>query len=299
MTAGAKAKAGAVDRSSTDAPRRETGRIVLQLGCQTPSNAVLEATFRMAGILGAEVDTIFVEDDELLSTAALPFTREISFSGRARQNFERDRLRRDLVLAASAMRRRLLALARQRAVHLRFDVVRMDPMKAMGEACASGPGPVVIAIAEPLLPDAVDHLEKLGAAAGGQVSIVIAGPRAKERRGPTIVLACDTGNLAGLVQMSSRLTPEGEDQVLLILGDTEAELDELELRLRRELGSDLARFRLALAETTRGEPQVVAEALRRLNAGLVIGRNSGQLSSGSATLKRLIATLECPLLLMR
>ena len=58
------------------------GRVVLQLGSAHPSIIALEAAVRIARAFQSEIESVFVEDEQLFDCAAYDFVREVSLTGR-------------------------------------------------------------------------------------------------------------------------------------------------------------------------------------------------------------------------
>ena len=125
------------------------GRVVLQLGSAHPSAIALEAAVRIARAFQSEIESVFVEDEQLFDCAAYGFVREVSLTGRVSRAVSAAGMTQDLRLAAQGARRQLEALARLAEVPLRSRVVRDEPLRALSIACAeTGPWNVV-ALAEP------------------------------------------------------------------------------------------------------------------------------------------------------
>jgi len=279
------------------------GRVVLQLGCGEPSPAALNAAFRFARAFGSEIEGIFVEDRQLLELAAFSFVREVSFSGRQQRPLQRRQVERDLKLAAAAARRHIERMARACQVPMHFAVVRDDPVHALASACAaSGPWNVV-ALAEPMRPENMLQVQRFFAARPDATGLVVVGPKARARKGPTVVVAEEVEHLPAMLRTAERLSMPDEEVILLILGESEEQLAVLEGQMRLALSAKTGNLRLAIAENSHGEPRVVAETLRRLRAGLVIGRYASRFLSAHhgmsdpRGLRVLTAVLECPLLL--
>ena len=60
----------------------DRGRVVLQLGSGHPSAIALEAAVRIARAFQSEIETVFVQDEQLMDCADFGFVREISLTGR-------------------------------------------------------------------------------------------------------------------------------------------------------------------------------------------------------------------------
>lgn len=279
-------------------------RVVLQLGCGRPSAAALDAAFRFARAFGSEVESIFVEDRKLIDSAVFPFANEVSFSGRQRRPVEPRSMQRDLKLSAAAAQRHIEKLAQRAKVKMRFDIVRDDPVHAVAAACLSGSHRHMVTLAEPMRAENFDLIERFFAAIPGSADLVVVGAKARVRRGPTVVVTEEIEHLPAMLQTAERLSVPGEEVILLLLGETEEHLTQLEEGLRLALGGELAKLRLAIAEKTHGEPQVAAETLRRLRGGLVIGRHGSRFMAplegrpGRSGLRVLTGSLECPLVLV-
>ena len=59
----------------------DRGRVVLQLGSAHPSTVALEAAVRVARAFQSEIESLFVEDEQLFDCAAYSFVREVSLRG--------------------------------------------------------------------------------------------------------------------------------------------------------------------------------------------------------------------------
>ena len=118
---------------------------------RTPSAIALSAAIRIAQAFQSEIESLFVENEQLLDCTSFSFVREVSLTGRVgRAPFRGRKWRLGLRLAANDARRQLERLARQAEVPLRSRVVRDEPLRAISVACAeTGPWNVVV-LAEPL-----------------------------------------------------------------------------------------------------------------------------------------------------
>jgi hypothetical protein len=277
----------------------DRGRVVLQLGSAHPSAVALEAAVRVARAFQSEIESLFVEDEQLFDCAAYGFVREVSLSGRRRREFSADGIMRDLHLAAQAARRQLEALARRAEVPLRSRVVRNEPLRALAIACAeSGPWNVV-ALAEPFTGSNCGAIKQMLVEIPGMTGIVMVGPRARRVTGPAVVAVEDTAQLPAMLRAAERLVAvDGGPIVLLLIARDEERLHRMdgETRLVIEAREDV---RIEQAAVARGESAVIAEALRRLAGGIVICQFGGLVVPEEGDLRPLASVLECPLFLVR
>jgi hypothetical protein len=275
------------------------GRVVLQLGSAHPSAIALEAAVRIARAFQSEIESVFVEDEQLFDCAAYDFVREVSLSGRHNRAVSPDAITQGLRLAAQGARRQLEVLARRAEVPLRSRVVRDEPLRALSIACAeSGPWNVV-ALAEPFAGNNCGLLKQLMVEVSGATGLVMVGPRARRVTGPAVIAVEDADRLPALLRAAERLTAlDGAQIVLLLIAPDEEGLDRMDgqVRLVVEAREDV---RIEMAEAARGEAAVIAEALRRLNSGFVICQFGGLVVPDEGNLRPLASVLECPLFLVR
>jgi hypothetical protein len=100
----------------------------------------LESAARLAARRGLSLAGLFIEDEALLRSAALPFTREVSASSAAPRPLGTERLERQLKAQARALSRHLEQTARNLALEWSFRVTRGRP----GEAVEAGPEDLVV-----------------------------------------------------------------------------------------------------------------------------------------------------------
>ena len=92
-----------------------TRRIVVTLGAAPGGRAPLAIAVRLAGLLGAELEGVFIEDINLIQLAGLPFLRELSPWSLAEQ-----------AVSSQRMERQLRAMARQARTLLEQEAGKLD-----------------------------------------------------------------------------------------------------------------------------------------------------------------------------
>jgi hypothetical protein len=275
------------------------GRVVLRLCCSTPNPVALEAAIRVAKAFQSEIESLFVEDLQLIELAGFPFAREISLTGRQSRAISAADIEREFRLAHAPVRRRIEALARAAEVPVRQRIVRDEPVHALAAACAEAGPWNVIALAEPFGSTTNEFLRQLFADVADATGVILVGPKAQRTAGPVIIAVEEVERLPPMVRTAERLAPvTGGDIVVLLIGEDEERLHWIESQARLALGerSDL---RVVLAELARGAPAVVAEALRRLDGGFVIAQFGGLAVPSEGDLRPLAAALLCPLFVVR
>ena len=276
----------------------QRGRVVLHITSGQPNEVAIEAAVRIAQAFHSEIESLFVEDLQLYDMASYPFAREISFTG-ARRALSRDAIERDLRLAARALRRRVEALALAANVPLRARVVRDDPIQALAKACAEDGPWNVVALAEVLAPGQGARLSELFTNVAGYTGLMLVGPKARRTRGPVIAVVESPDHLQPMLRAAERMAGVTDGEVMvMLLSDSPSKGQWLDEQVRLALG-DHAKVRLLHSQIDHGAPAALAEVIRRLDAGFLIGHFGGILVPAHGDLRDLVTALECPLFLMR
>ena len=276
----------------------DRGRVVLHLRSSHPNTMAVEAALRVARAFGSDLESLFVEDEQLFDCAAYSFAREISLSGQQSRPMSLDAMMRDLHLAAQGARREVEALARKAEVPLRCRIVRDEPLRALSIACAeTGPWNVV-ALGEPFTGNGMT-LKQLITEVSGSTGLVTVGPKALRVTGPVVVAVEDTAQLPDLLRAAERLAfLDDAEIVLLLIASDDEQLDQMdgEARLVIEAREGI---RIQSAAVARGEAAVIAETLRQLRGGILICEFGGLVVPDGGDLRPLASVLECPLFLVR
>jgi len=108
----------------------EQPRIVIGLDTSFVAREALSLAARLAASVDARLKGVFVEDDNLIALASLPFAREISFSGDVRE-LDPERMLRSMKAQAESARRMLARIAAEAHVDWSFDVRRGRPLASL------------------------------------------------------------------------------------------------------------------------------------------------------------------------
>ena len=278
---------------------QDTGRILLQVRSNRPSTLALETTVRIARSLNTDIESLIIEDQQVFELAEIPFTREISLSGRASRTLSVADVERDARLTVAAVRRRVEALARRAHVTHHARVVRDEPTHAICAACAEPTSSWgLVALADPFGPESIDTLRQVLASLAGRAGLLLFGPRSRRTTGPIIIVLEDVDRLPTLLQMAEKLNgSDNREIIVLITGDSSDQLQHMEGQVRLMLGP-ASNIAVARAAATLGEAAVIVEAIRRLKGGIVLGHSGGLLVPAEGTLRHLVG-LESPLVLVR
>jgi hypothetical protein len=111
---------------STEPSRIATRRIAVALDASDHGLRLLELAAGVAALLEAELEGIFVEDTQLLSSAGLPFLRELRLATLDEPALDVERLQREMRAVARRVREALEQSARTCGVTCSFRVWRGD-----------------------------------------------------------------------------------------------------------------------------------------------------------------------------
>ena len=115
-----------------DEPTGAQTRIIVGLDTSLAAREALQLAVRLAASVDARLKGVFVEDENLLSLADLPFAREISFSGEVR-NIDPEHMLRAMKAQAESARRALARIAAEARVEWSFDIRRGRPLSVLAE----------------------------------------------------------------------------------------------------------------------------------------------------------------------
>jgi len=275
------------------------GRVVLRFCANSPSKAAIGAAFTVAEAFQSEVESLYIEDRELLDMARYSFATEISFTGRRRALSQRA-LRGDFLSVFSVARKHIKSVAEQCSVPLQERYVRDEPIQALAAACAQKGPWNVVALAEAFSARSGTALQELFEMVTDTTGVILAGPCARQRiAGPIVIVVEDIERFPGMLRAGERLSAlKGNPITLLPVAETMNKLMQLsgEIRLALAHRTDVS---IASAPPTSGEAAVVAEEIRRLKSGFVIAKFGGHAVPAQSSLRPLAAVLECPLFLVR
>ena len=279
----------------------EKGRVVLPLCSSSADPVAIEAAMWLARAFQSEIESIFVENEQLLELARHPSAREISFAGKRAGCPSCDDIERHFRFASAAFHALIETRARAAEVPFRQRVVRGEPASAIAVACAHvGPWNVV-ALAEPFTSPQCPSIKELIETVADATGLLLVGPAARRISGPIVLALERAEQLPAMLSVGERLSSAAEQHAsriaLCLVAEDERTLVELEGQARLVLADRPA---VAIVPTVipHGTPAGAAEAIRRLAPGLVIGQFGGLLVPEDGDLRPLAVALECPLLLI-
>ena len=274
----------------------ELRRILVALDAASFSESALESAAELAARLEAELRGIFVEDLDLLHSAALPFVREFSLTSAGGLDFDMDSVEHKWRLLAAQARRILEAAAARSQLRHSFAVVRDQLAKALAAASTDIDLVVLQGSCRPLARHFRLDAPARSAVFGLATSVLLLEPGSPLPR--TVFVVFDEGETASkALSIAARLAiAAGGELVALLAAANARDQARLELAVRDALADQAVSFR------TEAIPAHDLQALRVRSRGahpglLVLSALTPLFTAGER--ERLIDVLGCPLLLVR
>lgn len=275
------------------------GRVVLRLERGEPNRIAIEAALRIARAFQSELESVFVEDQQVLDCAAYAERCVVSFDGREQRPLSTVAMLRQMALAAREAERRIAAMARVAAIPYRARTIRDDAVQAVCRACSDAGPWNVVALGDPVRAADRDRVLQLIAQVEGATGVVMVGPRARRTDGAVLAVIEDVERLMPMLRTAERLAADaGARIVLVLIAESAFEASALEARARLAL-ADRDDVDLVVPSAALLDPSAVAEAIRRARPGFVIGHAGGALLPPEQSWRHLVDAIECPVFVVR
>jgi nucleotide-binding universal stress UspA family protein len=271
-------------------------RILVALDASTHSLAALEAAAGLAAGLGAELIGLFVEDENLVHLAGLPFAQEVTSPSAASQPLSSDKMERSLLLQAWQARRALEEAAERVQAKWRFQTVRGQVTASVLKAALEADLLAMGRVSRPL--SSRSHLGSTARAASARTKgSVLLMEQGSDLSYPVLVTYDGTPAARQALATAVRLAKAGGDNLtVLLLGDIDIAVS----TLREEVAGRLAQHNLQAR--VQWLPQASVENLAALiqaanDCVLVLGGEHPLLEADA--IQELLDTTDCPVLLVR
>ncbi len=280
-----------------DRPNVLIKRILVALDASGHSRAALEAAARLAARIDAELIGLFVEDEVLIRTAALPFTREVrslSITGELGSGLD---MERQLDAQARRAKRLLHRLAVEAGLASSFRVVRGDVKAKLLAASRE-----VDLITLGRLGYSARFLPRIGSIARGvmlEASCPVLVLHHGVRLHPSVVVLYDGSEGADrALHLAAQITHRAEPKALMILYEATDARKAPTLRARVNQVLSPYAVRVALQPSHKFSFIQMASLFPRGRDGLLIVPRS-LLGDHQGRLERLLTLMHCPVMLVR
>lgn len=279
----------------------DRGRVVLHIaGAGRVADVALEAAVTIAKAFHSEIESIVVEDRQLVDLARFPFASEISFDGRRVRRLEAQALEHELGINARAIERSVLAAASLASVAARGRIVRDDPLAALEVACREKGPWNVVTLADPLRAGDGHRVFEMFQRVDASTGFVVTGPKARRTRGPVVALVEELERAPGLLKAAERLAAISGDAAKLWLVDEGAErITWLQGHVSLSLGLKAAALDVEAIDVAEMPVEAVITRLGEMGAGFVIARFGGRFAPEDAASLPLVERHAGPVLLVR
>jgi len=270
------------------------GKVVLSMRGGAASPLILEAATRVAYTFRGELRGLFMEHEELLALAELPFAREISLTGSRSRSLSLDVVRKEMDAASAAMAREFERLTRDTRIPAHFEVISGRTKEALSKMMQDAG---ILAVGEPLALATPGMFSELLDDPSTIPGLVVVGCEAQRARGSILTVLDPASDVALLVDTAEEISKEGDEEVVLLIAAEESEETERlysEARAVIDAGTR-HRFERIGAVT----PKAIAALVERHRCGLVVARIGGPIAEKGRLALRFACAIKCPLLLLR
>jgi hypothetical protein len=196
-------------------------RIIFELSHGVADVEALHTVGELARLLGLELRCLFIEDEAVLSLAALPFAREFQLGRKAWSPMDQERIAAEFRDTAGRVRRTLESALGAAGVASAFEVLRGDPADFVAALCQ--PDDIVV-VADPglSLGRAAYGFTRLRLAAHHSAAAVMLMPtRLARNTGPVAVLARGTADPA--LEIACRIAVAANEGLTVLLRQAASE----------------------------------------------------------------------------
>jgi len=271
-------------------------RILVALDASTHSLAALEAAAGLAASLQAELIGLFVEDENLVHLAGLPFAHEVRSPSAVRQPMSSDKMEQELRLQASQARRALQEAAERVQAKWRFQTVRGQVTASVLNAALEADLLAMGRVSRPL--SSQSHLGSTARAVSVRTKgSVLLMQQGSDLSYPVLVTYDGTPAARQALATAARMAKaSGDNLTVLLLGDSAEALSPL----REEVAGWLKKQ--DLPDRILWLPEVSVESLAAMiqatdDCVLVLGGENPLLEADA--IQELLDTTDCPVLLVR
>ena len=271
-------------------------RILVALDASTHSLAALKAAAELAASLHAELIGLYVEDENLLHLAGLPFAHEVRSPSATSEPIDSDKMEQDLHLQASQARYALEEAAARVNARWTFKVVRGQVTSAVLAEALKADLLAMGRVSRPLMRKSRLGSTARAASAGTRRSVLLM-PHSGALNYPVLVTYDGSKAAKQALMAATRLAQASGDMLnVLLLYEAEAEAESLQKEVSEWLEDR------GLTADYHGLPQATVSELARLveaaeNCVLVLGGEDQLMRAES--IQELLDRTDCPVMLVR
>ncbi|MGI9382079.1 MAG: hypothetical protein ACR2PO_02920 [Methyloligellaceae bacterium] len=268
------------------------GHMIVEISPRGICTPALETALKLARAYGLEIEGLFVEDEDLIALAQMPFSCEVQvISGQIRV-LEPRQIEADFRLIASATRREFERGARAAALTHRFRVVRETAARAVEREARSAELVFLAELTARARRQA--DLQRLILDQSQVTDLVFFGPNARAHSGPVLVVLDEDTRYPVLAEHALKVaTSETTDIGIVMLGEPSRRLTDVTRQFQAKLPVEIPHW---VVHEPSNDPGAVARVASRKTASLLIVDARSRWTSRSDHLTRLILHSGSPVL---
>jgi K+-sensing histidine kinase KdpD len=273
---------------STDTLPSRIQRIIVPLDAISETRTAIETAAQLAARWQARLHGVFVEDEDLLRLASLPFARQVSL-GAGVEPLTPENAVRQLRASAEAARRELAAAAGRHHLRWSFEITRA---MFLADAAAEGDFIVVRAVSRPIGPHFRIATRWKHAVEPASGSLLLT--RAVEASGGAVVVVLRDREPASarLLEAAAQLAEIAGAPLTVVCAPDLARAAAFDTWLSEHVAARPVQLRI---ETAMNDPAALYQRILELNCGLLaLAADAAQTG-----LRELMAGAACDLLVMR
>jgi nucleotide-binding universal stress UspA family protein len=266
-------------------------RVVVPLDAAGESLVAIETAGRLAAHAGAKLHGIFVEDEDLLHLASLPFARQFTLGGPA-EKLTTEHVELHLRVAAERARRELFAGAQRHGVTGSFEIVRGGPASAL-----SGASERDLVVAGALTRPIAGHFRvecRWWSSIEAMPGPFLLARHAWSARGAVVMLLDDRSAASSRLLAAAALIAQGADSVLTVICPPEVAGTAFETWIADRLADRPVRLEVEVAPA---EPSALRQRIRELDCRLLAIEAGGAVGRGDR-LRDLVERFGCDILIV-
>ncbi len=268
-------------------------RILVGVDASAGSLSALEAAAGLAAELHSELIGLFVEDDDLLSLAGLPFSQEVTLTGSVR-SLDPAQIEQEMKHRATAARRALQRVAEQRRLRWNFQVVRGRVTRELSAAADRMDLLCVGPCARPATRrGSRGETARLVSQARG--AVLYLERHAEARSKPVMALLNGGAYDRDAAEICNRVAgARGGDVVLVIRAEDEKQAGQILDMARQRLGSVRS---VKVSTVVPPDRQAILRLVRSAETGLLVTAADADLATEEG-LGAVIEAADCPVLVL-
>lgn len=263
-------------------------RVVVPLDAAGENLTAIDTAARLAAHAKAPLHGIFVEDEDLLHLARLPFARQITLGARAEQ-LTTEHVELHLRIAAERARRELFAAAERHGVTCSFEIVQ-----GVSESALTGASERDLVVACALTRPIAGHFRvecRWWSSIEAMPGPFLLARQAWSASGSVVMLLRDRDPAAvRLLEAAAQIAEAADAPLTVICPAAIAGAERFEHWLADRLAGHQVRLQVEIAPT---EPAVLRERLRELDCRLLA------IGAGGDPLRDFVERYTCDILIVR